>query len=153
MRFEKDKKIGDTIKMSIIVYVAFIGIALGLAARYCFAATPQYLMAAACFACGACMVYYLLRFIRYFKTWNNTYLQIESSSISGMAVNPKKGTGEPFEIGIQEVENVSLQKLKLTRRGLLPVLTIRTSSRAYYVFGIEDIKTARNTLAPKDEMY
>ena len=152
MRFEKDKKITDTIKVNIFVYVAFIGLALGFAARYCFAETPQYLIAAALVACGAYMAYYLLRFIRLLKTVGDVFLQINEDKVSGLAFDPRKCTGEAFELGLSEVTDVSLQKYKMTRRTLLPILTIRTASRVMYVFGIEDIQTARNRLLPENWM-
>ena len=153
MRFEKDKRTGETVKMNVIVYVAFIGIALGISARYCFAAEPRYLIAAACFACGVYMGVCLLRFVRLLKTWEQTFLQIDGDRVSGFSVDPQKGTGAPFEIGLGEVEDASLQEIKLTRRSPLPVLTVRTGSGAYHIVGIEDIKTARNRLLPGNELY
>lgn len=153
MKFEKDKRIGETVKMNVIVYVAFIGIALGLTARYCFAAEPRYLIAAACLACGAYMGFCLLRFIRLLKTWESSYLLIDGDRVSGVSVDPRSFRSEPFDIGLQEVEDASLQEIKLTRRSPLPILTIRTRSGAYHVFGIEDMKTARNRLLPGSELY
>ena len=140
--------------MTIAVYVVFIVIALALAVRYCFAdAAAQYLTAVAFVACAAYMAYYMLRFVRFLKSWGETCLEIDGDRISGLSVDPKKGTGEPFEIGIREIEDVALQNIRLTRRGRLPVLTIRTSSEVYYVFGIEDMQTARSRLRPGSEVF
>ena len=153
MRFEREKRTGETVKMNVIVYVAFIGVALGLAARNCFVEPPKYLLAAACLACGVYMGVYLVRFIRLLKTWEQTFLQIDGDRVSGVSVDPRSFRSEPFEIGLQEVEDASLQEIKLTRRSPLPILTIRTRSGAYHVFGIEDMKTARNRLLPGSELY
>ena len=153
MRCEKDKRIGETLKMNVIVYVAFIGIALGLTARYCLANPPRYLIAAACFACGAYMGICLLRFARFLKTWESTFLQIDDDKASGVSIDPRKGTGEPFEIALADVEDVSLQQIKLTGRTPLPSLVIRTSSCTYRVIGIEDMKTARSCLLPNSDQF
>ena len=153
MRFEKDKKIGDTIKMNVVVYLAFIGIALGLTARYALTSAPRYPLSAACFACAAYMGVCLLRFIRLLKAWDNTYLLIEKDRVSGLSVDPKRGAPEPFEIGLGEVEDASLREVKLTQRTPLPALVIRTATRTYTVVGIENRKAARSALVPKNELF
>ena len=148
MRFEPDKHTAETVKLNVYVYIAFIGIALGLAARYCFSNPPRYLISVACLACGVYMGICLLRFVRMLKTCENAFLGMNGDRIRGLSVDPGKGTGEPFEIGLDEVEDVSLQELKLTRRTLLPTLSIRTSDRTYRIVGIDDMRTARSKLLP-----
>ena len=153
MRFERDKRTGQVVKMNIIVYIAFIGVALGLAARNCFADPHKYLLAAACLACGVYMCYFLMRFIRLLKTWESSYLLIDGDRVSGVSVDPGSFHGEPFEIDLADIEDASLQEIKMTRRSPLPLLAVHTPSRTYHVFGIEDMKTARNRLLPGSELY
>ena len=153
MRFEKDKRTGDTVKTNVIVYIAFIGVALGLTARNCFTDPPKYLLAVTCLACGVYMVIYLLRFIRLLKGWERTCLEIDGDRVRGLSIDPKSFRAEPFDIGLAEVEDASLQEIKLTRRSPLPVLTIRTESHTYTVVGIENMQAARNRLLPKESIY
>ena len=153
MRFEKDKQTGQVVKMNIIVYIAFIGVALGLAARNCFTDPRKYLLAIACLACGVYMGYYLVRFIRLLKTWELTFLQIDADRVSGISVDQGSFRGEPFEIDLADIEDASLQEIKMTRRSVLPVLAIHTNSRSYHVFGIQDMKAARNRLVPENDLY
>ncbi len=153
MRFEKDKRIGETIKVNIFVHLACIAIALGLAARYAFGGTPRYPLAAVCIACGAYMVVCLFRFVRFLKAWENTFLQIDGERIRGYSVDARRGTGAAFEIGRGEVEDVSVQELKLTNRTPLPVLVIRTPSGPHTVLGIEEMQTARSKLLPENTIF
>ena len=153
MRFEKDKRVGETIKLNVFVYLAIIGIAFGLAARQCFAAPPRYLIAVACFLCAVYLILCLIRFLRFLKSWENTYLLLDGDTVRGYGVDPRNGTGAAFEIGREEVADASLQEIKLTGRTLLPGLTIRTASQTYHVLGIENIKTARSRLLPGDELF
>ena len=153
MRFEPDKRTAETVKMNIYVYIAFIGIALGLAARYCFSNPPRYLISVACLACGAYMGVCLLRFVRVLKTCESTYLEIDGDRVGGLSMDPRKGTGEPFEIELETVEDASLQEIKLTGRTLLPALCIRTAAHIYRVVGIENSKTARSKLLPDKDLF
>ncbi len=153
MRFEKDTRTGETLKMNVIVYIAFIGVALGLAARNCFADPPKYLLAAACLGCGAYMGYCLVRFVRLLKTWEHACLEISGDRITGVSTDPGSCRSEPFEISLSEVEDASIREIKLTRRSPLPALAIRTGSKEYLVFGIQDMKTARGKLLPERDMY
>ena len=153
MRFEKDKRFGDTVKLYIVVYVAFIGIALGLAARNCFGSAPKYLLAVACVACGAYMVVFLLRFIRLLKAWERTSLEMDGDRVRGLTIDTRSFRAEPFEIGLGEVEDVSLRDIHLTRRAPLSALSIRTPDRFYTIIGIENIQAARSKLQPNSDMY
>ena len=153
MVFEKDKRVGETIKLNIIVQIACIGIALGLAARNTFGSMPRYLLAAACAACGVYMVVSLLRFVRLLKVWEKTFLRIDGDRVIGLSIDSRRSRGELFEIDAQEVEDASLQEIKMTRRAPLPALLIRTSSGTYTVFGIENVKTARGRLIPGDDIF
>ena len=149
MKYEKDKRFGETVKIYIVVYVAFIGIALGLAARNCFGGAPKYLLAVACVVCGAYMIAFLLRFIRLLKAWERTFLEIDGGRVRGLTIDTRSFRAEPFDISLGEVEDASLRDIHLTRRAPLSALSIRTAAGFYTVIGIENIQAARSKLLPE----
>ena len=136
MRIERDEQAGITLRGSIITYVVFILVGLGLCGKFLLDTPPRYPIAMVLIVCAVYMLVHLLRFFRLYSLWKGAFVEMRDDRVRGFGGDEKLGHGAAFDIPAGDVKRAELTTVPMSKNTALNALKLTAWNRTYVIVGL-----------------